>query len=75
VRVRFRKLQPGDRLQIGTQVVLRFAFLDDNESRLQRQLYESAVRDALTGAYNRKYFEDRPAPRSLTRSGTAAICR
>jgi diguanylate cyclase (GGDEF)-like protein len=59
VRVRFRKLQPGDRLQIGTQVVLRFAFLDDNESRLQRQLYESAVRDALTGAYNRKFFEDR----------------
>jgi diguanylate cyclase (GGDEF)-like protein len=59
VRVRFRKLQPGDRLQIGTQVVLRFAYLDDNESRLQRQLYESAVRDALTGAYNRKYFEDR----------------
>jgi len=38
---------------------MRFAFLDEIESRLQRQLFEGAVRDALTGAYNRKFFEDR----------------
>ncbi len=59
VRVRFHALQPGDRVRIGTHVVMRFAFLDENESRLQRQLYEGAVRDALTGAHNRKFFDDR----------------
>lgn len=59
VRVRFRRLADGDRIQVGTEVILRFDLLDEREAKLQKQLYESAVRDALTGAYNRQYFQDR----------------
>ncbi len=59
VRVRVRKLADGERIQVGTAVILKYALLDAREARLQQQLYESAVRDALTGAYNRQHFEER----------------
>lgn len=58
-RVTFRRLAPGDRIQVGTEVILRFSVLDDMEAQLQQQLYESAVRDPLTKAYNRKHFQER----------------
>ncbi|MBL8716636.1 MAG: GGDEF domain-containing protein [Myxococcales bacterium] len=58
-RVTFRKLCEGDRVQVGTEVILRFNQLDDLEAQLQQQLYESAVRDPLTRAYNRKHFQER----------------
>ena len=59
VRVRVRKLSDGERIQVGNTVILKYSLLDEREARLQRQLYESAVRDALTGAYNRQHFEER----------------
>jgi len=49
-------LTEGDHLQIGSEVVLRFSFVDEAEEALARQLFESATKDALTGAFNRKYF-------------------
>lgn len=52
-------ISPGDRLQIGPHVTLRFAITDDAEEELQRRLYESSTRDALTRLYNRKYFTER----------------
>lgn len=58
-RVSFRKLNDGDRIQVGTEVVVRFSYFDDLEAQLQQQLYESAVRDPLTRAYNRKHFQER----------------
>jgi diguanylate cyclase (GGDEF)-like protein len=58
-RVGARRLADGDRIQIGTEVIVRFHFLDDLEAQLQQQLYESAVRDPLTRAYNRKHFQER----------------
>ena len=58
-RVKLRKLGDGDRVQVGTEVILRFNLLDDMEAQLQQQLYESAVRDPLTRAYNRKHFQER----------------
>jgi diguanylate cyclase (GGDEF)-like protein len=33
--------------------------MDEMEAQLQQQLYESAVRDPLTRAYNRKHFQER----------------
>ncbi|MGZ3473575.1 MAG: diguanylate cyclase, partial [Polyangiales bacterium] len=57
--VKFRKLSDGDRVQVGTEVIVRFTCLDDMEAQLQQQLYESAVRDPLTRAYNRKHFVER----------------
>jgi two-component system cell cycle response regulator len=54
-------LTPGDQLQIGSEVLLRFSMVDVAEEALARQLFESSTRDALTGAYNRKYFMGRLA--------------
>jgi two-component system, cell cycle response regulator len=52
-------LAEGDRIQLGPRVVLRFARLDPAEERLQRQLFESATRDPLTLAYNKKHITER----------------
>jgi two-component system cell cycle response regulator len=58
-RVTSRALRDGDRIQVGTEVVVQFTFMDEMEAQLQHQLYESAVRDPLTRAYNRKHFQER----------------
>jgi two-component system, cell cycle response regulator len=58
-RITFRMLKDGDRVQVGTEVIVRFTFMDEMEAQLQQQLYESAVRDPLTRAYNRKHFSER----------------
>ncbi|GAB4211064.1 MAG: GGDEF domain-containing protein [Sandaracinaceae bacterium] len=51
-------LRDGDKLHVGT-TVLRFALFDDLDERFQARMYESALRDPLTRAFNRKYLEDR----------------
>jgi diguanylate cyclase (GGDEF)-like protein len=58
-RVEIADLTPGDQLQIGSDVVLRFSVVDHTQERLARQLYESSTKDVLTGAQNRKYFVGR----------------
>jgi diguanylate cyclase (GGDEF)-like protein len=58
-RIKEAEIHPGDRLQIGPHVTLRFQITDDAEEELQRRLYESSTRDALTRLYNRKYFGER----------------
>lgn len=56
-----QQLVDGDRIQLGTRVILKFALLHEAEERLQRQLFESATRDPLTQAYNKKYITERLA--------------
>jgi diguanylate cyclase (GGDEF)-like protein len=51
----------GDRVGVGPSIELRFGFTDEAEEGALRRLYESSVLDALTGAYNRKHFEERLA--------------
>jgi diguanylate cyclase (GGDEF)-like protein len=58
-RVKTANLAPGDQVQIGSDAILRFSIVDGAQEQLARQLYESSTRDALTGAYNRKYFMGR----------------
>ncbi|MBX3259881.1 MAG: GGDEF domain-containing protein [Labilithrix sp.] len=58
-RVDVLEIRPGDRVQVGPHVTLRFQITDDAEEELQRRLYESSTRDALTRVYNRKYFTER----------------
>lgn len=60
-RVKIWELQSGDRVQLGSRIVLRFALLDEAEERMHRQLFESATRDPLTGAFNKKYITERLA--------------
>jgi two-component system cell cycle response regulator len=53
-----RALRDGDKIAIGSNTVLKFTYHDRVEEELQQRLYERARRDALTGAFNRKYFEE-----------------
>jgi diguanylate cyclase (GGDEF)-like protein len=58
-RIATAKLTPGDHVQVGSDVLLRFGLVDAAEEALSRQLFEASTRDALTGAFNRKYFMGR----------------
>jgi diguanylate cyclase (GGDEF)-like protein len=46
-------------IQLGPRVVFRYSVTDSGEERILRQLYESSVKDSLTGAFNREYFGER----------------
>lgn len=52
-------LADGDKLQFGTSTILRFQFQDPADEAFQRQMFELASRDVLTGALNRRYFLER----------------
>jgi diguanylate cyclase (GGDEF)-like protein len=58
-RIEGVRLDPGDRVQIGADVVVRFSFTDETEEVLAKRLYESSTRDPLTHAFTRKYFDER----------------
>lgn len=58
-RVVKRILEDGDKLQIGRTTILKFTYHDKLEESFQKQMYDSALRDPLTRAYNKRYFHDR----------------
>jgi diguanylate cyclase (GGDEF)-like protein len=66
------RLQDGDVIQLGPSVSLRYSVTDEQEERMLCQLYQSAVRDPLTGAYNREYLMEhlRAEVSFATRHGT-----
>jgi two-component system cell cycle response regulator len=51
-------LRDGDKLQIGSTTILKLSYQDELEEAMQRNLYESATRDPLTHAVNRRGFEE-----------------
>lgn len=53
------KLEDGDKLQFGTSTILRFTYQDEMDEEFQRKMFESASRDSLTGAFNKRYFMER----------------
>jgi two-component system, cell cycle response regulator len=56
-----RRLSDGDKIQIGVATTLKFTYTDDLEEEYQRRLVEAALRDPLTGVYNRRHFDERLA--------------
>lgn len=52
-------LAEGAVLQVGPKARFRFSVIDRHQERILRQLYESSVRDPLTGVFNRAYFLER----------------
>ena len=52
-------LRDGDKIQVGSTTILKFTFHDSLDESFQRQMYESALRDGLTKAFNKKYFLER----------------
>lgn len=59
LRVDRHELQDGDKILVGSGTVLKFTYHDKLDEVFQRQMYESALRDDLTKAFNKKYFMDR----------------
>jgi diguanylate cyclase (GGDEF)-like protein len=55
-------LADGDRMRIGSVVVVKYLRPDPYEERFQKEMFERTVRDALTGLYNRSYFLDQLSP-------------
>lgn len=52
-------LSDGDKISVGGATILKFTYQDDLEQQLSQSLYESAVKDGLTGLHNRRYFDER----------------
>ena len=51
-----RQLQDGDKITLGSTTVLKFTYHDKLDEDFQRQMFDAALRDGLTQAYNKKYF-------------------
>ena len=57
-RIDVSPLRDGDKIQIGSNTVLKFSLQDQLEEQYQRSIYESATRDGLTRVFNKKYLLD-----------------
>lgn len=55
------RLQPGARFRLGRRTVLSMTLHDELEVEAALAMREAALRDRLTGAYNRGVFDDRLA--------------
>ena len=55
-RVTEQRLNDGDKIHLGQTTILKFTFSDDLDERYQRHMHDSALRDTLTTAYNKRYF-------------------
>jgi two-component system cell cycle response regulator len=58
-RVTRQVLSEGDKILLGSTTILKFSYHDQLEEAFQRQMSESALRDGLTRAYNKRYFGER----------------
>lgn len=56
--VEVHELQGGERLQFGSKTVFKFEFRDSIEERFVSYLYESATRDHLTKAFNKRFLSE-----------------
>ncbi len=54
-----KPLSNGDKIQLGSNTVLKLDYQDDLETIFSEQLYNSANKDFLTQTYNKKFFLDR----------------
>ena len=58
-RVPEAEIKDGDKIQISSNTILKFAEQDQDENIFQKELYKMAIVDALTGAHNKRHFEQR----------------
>jgi diguanylate cyclase (GGDEF)-like protein len=49
-------LVDGDKIRLGDSTLLRFCLHDETDESFQETMYDLALRDALTRAFNRKHF-------------------
>jgi diguanylate cyclase (GGDEF)-like protein len=53
------KLQSGDKIQISSSTIIKFAFGDAGERMFHDEIYNLANFDAATGIYNKQFFKKR----------------
>ena len=58
-RVQRQALADGDKILLGSTTILKFSYHDKLDEMFQRQMSESALRDGLTKAFNKRYFSER----------------
>ncbi|MBW2731332.1 MAG: diguanylate cyclase [Deltaproteobacteria bacterium] len=58
-RVEKQRLADRDEVGFGTRVVMRFMHAKEAEASRQEQIYQSGVRDKVTGLHNQQYFLER----------------
>jgi two-component system cell cycle response regulator len=69
-----RPLADGDKITLGSITILKFTYSDDLDETFQRRMFEAALRDGMTGTYNKRYFMDRLAKElSFARRHHAAL--
>jgi diguanylate cyclase (GGDEF)-like protein len=51
-------LRDGDKIRLGETTILKFTFHDRLDESFQQKMYDAALRDPLTKAFNKKYFID-----------------
>ncbi len=56
-RVRTHLLDEGDKILLGRRTVIKFVLQDAFDLQYHKQIYESTVRDPLTGVFNRKHID------------------
>jgi two-component system cell cycle response regulator len=58
-RVNRQVLRDGDKIQMGSTTILKFTYGDELEEAFQQKMYDAALHDGLTGAFNKRHFLDR----------------
>jgi len=58
-RIEAHILKDGDKIQISSSTIFKFAYQDNLENIFHKELYKMAVVDAVTGVFNKRYFLDR----------------
>ncbi len=53
------EIRDGDRIQLGRETILRFTLVSKEEEAALQRVYDAALRDGLTGVFNRKHLEER----------------
>ncbi len=60
-RITAQALRDGDKIQVGATTILKFTYHDDLDDRFQQKMYDAALHDGLTKAFNKRHFLERLA--------------
>ena len=52
-------LRVGDKIRLGTSTILRVTLSNEPEAAYAQKMYQAVLRDGLTGAFNRRYLDER----------------
>ncbi|MBI2346978.1 MAG: GGDEF domain-containing protein [Deltaproteobacteria bacterium] len=58
-RVQQQKLCDGDKIQVSSSTIFKFALQDKTENIFHKELYRMAIVDPVTNVYNKRYFLER----------------